>query len=568
MLNKGISGYLKKLPAYNRLGLYALLLLLIISFLTYNNLLFAGFLDYDDIGNLVQNLSITDFSITSIKTIFTTSVYYSYNPITFLSYALEYQLFGMSSAGFHFTNILLHLLNIFLVFRFVSLLVKDKGIALVSAALFALHPMHADVVGWISARSYLLGTLFFLLSLIYYIQYHNSSPKKNAKIILSLLFFAFACLSKSQAITLAPVILLINWLFKSKYDLRQIIIVSIFFCISITTGLLTIYFRTDIGKTEIIPEYSFIDKVFVISFSIVKYIYKVIYPSGLTAIESFPAKSANGSLPLMAYISPVLILITLICMWIFRKKGPIIIFGLLFFFLNVLVTQISFLEDGFCANRYFYLSSIGIYLALAVLCIWIYKKAASHKYWLITGGLILLIFLAGITYSRSGNWKNTFSLSSSIIENSPDVTMAYNMRGVWHYTHHEYERSIQDFNKAISIFPSYSSAYYNRGLSLVAMQNFTSALKDYDRAIELNQNFVSAYNARGVLMLDVIKDYPRALDDFNKAVSLDPVNAKAYYNRGLAYFRMRNVDEACKNWFRVKALGYAQADNMIAKYCK
>ena len=568
MLNKGKSAYWKNLPVDNRLVLYFLPLLLIISFIIYKDLLFADFLQYDDIGNVVQNLSITDFSIRNIKTIFTTSVYYSYNPITFLSYALEYQLFGMSSAGFHFTNILLHLVNLFLVFRLVSLLVKEKGIALITAALFALHPIHADVVGWISARSYLLGTLFFLLSLIYYIQYLRSSPKKNAKIILSLLFFVFACLSKSQAVTLAPVILLINWLFKSKYDLRQIIIVSIFFCISIATGLLTIYFRTDAGNTEIIPEYSFIQKVFVISFSIVGYISKVIYPIGLTAIDSFPGRSANGTLAVMAYISPVLILIAGIFILKFRKKAPVIVFSLLFFFLTVFVTQISFVEDGFCANRYFYLSSIGIYLPLAVLGIWLYKKAASYRYWIITVGVIMLIFLAGITHSRSGNWENTLTLSSSIIENSPDVTMAYNIRGVWYYEHQEYERSIQDFNKAISIFPAYSSAHYNRGLSFAAMQDFTSALKDYNRAIELNPDFVSAFVARGVLFLSAIQDYPMAIDDFNKAVSLDPINARAYYNRGLAYFRMRNVEEACKNWFMVKTLGYSQADNMIARYCR
>jgi len=565
MLKNGKSGYWKILPVNNRPALYFLPLLIIFSFIVYKDLLFADFLDYDDIGNVVQNLSIKNFSI---KGIFTTSVYYSYNPVTFLSYALEYRLFGMSSSWFHFTNILLHLLNIFLVFRFVSLLVKEKGIALVTAALFALHPIHADVVGWVSARSYLLATLFYLLSLIYYIQYLNSSHKKKSKIILSLLFFVFACLSKSQAVTLAPVILLVNWIYKTRYNLRQIINVSIFFCIAVATGLLTIYFRTDAGNTEIIPEYSFVQKGFVISFSIVGYISKVIYPIGLTAIESFPGRSVNGTLPLMAYISPVLILVAGVFMLKFRKKAPVIVFGLLFFFLNVFVTQVSFLEDGFCANRYFYLSSIGIYIALAVLGIWIYKNAASYKYWFITGGFILLIFLAGITHSRSGNWKNTLTLSSSIIENSPDVTMAYNIRGVWHYGYNEYEISIQDFNKAISIFPAYSSAHYNRGLSFSAMQNFTSALKDYNRAIELNPDFVSAFVARGVLFLSVKKDYPGAIDDFNKAVSLDPVNARAYYNRGLAYFRMKNVEEACKNWFKVKTLGYSQADNMIARYCR
>lgn len=568
MLKEGKTGYWKKPLAKNSLALYVLPLLLIISFIIYKDLLFADFLHYDDGGNVYQNLAVTNFSFESIKTIFTSSIYYSYSPITFLFYGLEYQMFGMSSSWFHFTSILLHLANIFLVYKVSLLLVKNRNVAFITSTLFALHPMHMDAVGWISAQSYLLSTLFYLLSLIYYIQYINTSSRKKYSLILSLLFFVIACLAKSQAFTLAPVILLVNWIFKIKYDFRQIIVVSVFFCISIITGLLTLYFRADMGNTEIIPNYSFIEKIFVISFSVVNYIFKVFYPIGLTAIEPFPGKSANGTLPLMVYLSPVLIIAAGIFMLKFIKNAPIVVFGLLFFFINIIVTQISFLEDGFCANRYFYLSSIGIYLPFAVLCVTIYKKANKLKYWLAAGGLILLVFLSGITYSRSGNWKNTLTLASSIIENSPNTTMAYNIRGIWYYNHKQYTLSIRDFDKAISIFPGYSSGYYNRGLSLAAMQDYSSALADYNRAIELNPNFVSAFLARGVIYLSVMQEYTMAIDDFNKAVSLDPSNARAYYNRGLAYFRMRNVDEACKNWFEVKSLGYSQADEMIANYCQ
>lgn len=344
--------------------------------------------------------------------------------------------------------------------------------------------------------------------------------------------------------------------------------VSIYFLISVAIGLLTIYFRSDLGNTEIIPDYSLIDKAFVISFSIVKYISKVFYPVGLTAIDAFPAKSAGGMFPFMVYLSPALIVVAGIFMLRYLKKAPIIVFGLMFFFLNIIVTQISFLEDGFCANRYFYLSSVGIFLAIGVATTTLYKIVSSHRYLMISGCFILMFLLAGITHSRSENWKNTWSLSSSIIENSPDVAMAYNMRGVWYYGQQEYESSVEDFNKVIDLFPGYSAAYFNRGLSLKGMQNFSSAIEDYNRAIELNPYFVSAFIGRGVLYLDIIKDYPSALEDFNQVISLDPKNARAYYNRGLVYLRMRNLDEACKNWFRVKELGYSQADDMIKRFCR
>jgi regulator of sirC expression with transglutaminase-like and TPR domain len=561
-------GIMRNIPADYRLTLAFLVFLLIITFVAYRNLLNAEFLDYDDGGNVLQNEWIKDLSMKNIRAIFTTPVYYSYNPVTFITYAIEYRLFGMDSTWFHLTNILLHLVNILLVFRFVSLLANDKVIALVTASLFALHPIHVDVVGWISARNYLLCTFFFLLSLLFYIQYLTLSSGKTCRIIMSFLFFVLACLSKSQAVTLAPVILLINQFYKVKYDFRQIIIVALFFFISTATGLLTLYFRTDAGKAGIIPEYSFIEKTAVISYSFIKYIFKVICPFKLTAIDPFPGSQAGGTLPVMVYFAPFVIIAVFILMLKFLKKAFIISFGFSFFFLNILVSQISFLEDGFSANRYFYLPSTGIYMPLAMLGVFIYKKAASYKYLILTGGFILLALLAGITHSRAKEWKDTLSLTGSIIEKSPENAMGYNMRGISYYNQSEFELSIRDFNSAIALFPDYSSAYYNRGLSHAARQNYTAALKDHDRAIELNPVFISAYLARGVLFLDFLQDYNAALADFNKAVSLDPGNARAYYNRGLAYFRMRNVEEACKNWLKVKNLGYMQADQMIAKYCR
>ena len=259
MIKDGKTSYWSKLQGNKNIVLYFLPILIIFTFIVYKNLLFADFLDYDDGGNVFQNIAITNLTLNSITTIFTTSIYYSYSPLTFLFYSLEWQLFGMSSSWFHFMSILLHLVNIYLLYRFALLLMNNQSISIISSMLFALHPIHVDAVGWISAQSYLLATMFYLLSLIYYIRYLTTSTKKRSKIILSVLFFVLACLSKSQAFTLAPVILLLNWIYKAKYDLRQIIIVTAYFIVSIAIGLLTVYFRSDIGKTEIIPDYSTLD---------------------------------------------------------------------------------------------------------------------------------------------------------------------------------------------------------------------------------------------------------------------------------------------------------------------
>jgi tetratricopeptide (TPR) repeat protein len=549
-------------------ALYILISLLIITFFVYLNLLFAGFLDYDDVGNVVKNENISSLSIKNIIALFTTSVYYSYNPITFLSYALENLLFGLKPEWFHATNIVLHLMNVLLVFQFIFLLTQERKSALIAATLFALHPIHSDVVGWISARNYLLCTLFYLSSLVFYIRYLTASPRRNANLILSLVFFVMACLSKSQAVTLALVILLLNWKYKVKYDTKQWIILFIYLCISAATGLATLYFRADMGKTEIIPNYTFVEKIMVICFSILKYLGKLIYPFNLTAIESFPFKSPAGWLPIVVYLSPVMIAIAIFFGKWSKKITPIILIGILFFTLNILITQVTFLEDGFSANRYFYLSSIGIYLPISFVVNKLYEKAGRYRKWMIVGCCLILVLLSVKTYRRSNEWMNTLTLSNSIIKKSRDVIMAYNIRGIWYYNQKEYDLSINNYNEAIAVFPNYSPAYFNRALALAAKQENAAALNDYTRAIELNPNFESAYQSRGVLLLDVFRDYPKAMADFKKALLLKPGNAQAYYNLGLTYFRMQDVENACKNWYQVRALGYKQADGMIDKYCR
>lgn len=553
---------------YNKSVLYFLIFLMLTGFAAYMNLLNADFLDYDDVGNVVNNENITSLSMNNIIALFTTAVYYSYNPVTFLSYAVEYQLFGLNPGMFHATNIVLHLINVILVYKFIFLLTNERKSALIAAALFTFHPVNTDVVGWISARNFLLCTLFYLFSLIFYLRYLTESSRKNANLTLSLLLFALACLSKPQAITLTLIILFLNWKYRVKFDMRQWIALFIYLCISAVTGLTTLYFRTDMGNTEVIPDYTFFEKIMVICYSLVNYLYKLIYPFNLTAIEAFPFKSSAGWLPVVVYLSPLMIFLAGYFVARSKIRSSIIFTGILFFVLNILITQMAFVEDGFSSNRYFYLSSIGLYLPLSIVAIRLYEKATRYRIWLMSGAFLVLGLLAVTTYKRSGEWLNTLTLSNSIIEKSPDVIMAYNIRGIWYYNQMDFESSINNFNEAIASFPNYSPAYFNRGLALAAIQEYNAAINDYTHAIELNPDFESAYQSRGVLLLDFFRDYPKAMADFTMALSLKPDNVQAYYNLGLTYFRMQDVENACKNWYQVRAFGYHQADGMIDKYCR
>lgn len=556
---------------YKRQDMRALMVLSILvltTFLVYHNLLNADFLYYDDPDNVVQNPAVHELSVQSLHSMFTSSIHYSYNPLTFLSYAIEYRLFGPDPRYFHLDNIILHLLNIVLLYLFMAALTGQRPLSLFIAALFALHPMLADVVGWISARNYLLAMLFFLSSAIFYLQYLGYSKKKWMRFGLSVLFFILACLSKSQAVILAPLLVFMNWYRGESIKGTKGAVIALYFLIATGIGLLTIFFRTDMGQAEVVPDYSMMQRVLVIGMSMVGYIFKAVFPVGLTAIESYPTISEQGLLPVMAYVSPLLLAAAITLLLRYAGKAPLLVLGFACFFMGILITQLSFLEDGYSANRYFYLSSPGLFLMFAYAAQYALKRFYKVKPAMYIVGIALLLSFAFIASRRSTAWKDTGTLTARIIRTSPDVAMAHNIRGIYHYKNQQLNESLQDFNRAIKYCPGYSSSFYNRGLSYAASGDHKAAISDYDRAIVLNPGFASAYIARGVVFLSVVKDFSAAIGDFNNAIGIDPGSAMAYYNRGLAYFRMRNTDMACHDWQMVKELGYRQADHMLARYCK
>src|SRR5437870_5823416 len=155
----------------------------------------------------------------NISEVFSRYLEGNYHPITLIVYSIEYQLFGFRPAGYHAVNLLLHLVNVALVFRAILLLTKKREVALVAALLFGIHPMHVESVAWISELKDLLYAAFFLGSYISYLKYLGITPGPSPKesggrrkfYVFSLLFFLFSLLSKGMAVSLPLVLILTDY---------------------------------------------------------------------------------------------------------------------------------------------------------------------------------------------------------------------------------------------------------------------------------------------------------------------------------------------------------------------
>ena len=152
--------------------------ILIATFLAFIPALKAGFVNWDDGEYVLDNLLIRDFS--KINLILTTPVQGNYHPLTMISLALNYSISGTEAWSYHLLNLLLHLVNCFLVFRLVLMLSKKNiVIAFTTAILFGIHPMHVESVAWVAERKDVLYGLFFLAGLIFYTKYADTGSKKQ-----------------------------------------------------------------------------------------------------------------------------------------------------------------------------------------------------------------------------------------------------------------------------------------------------------------------------------------------------------------------------------------------------
>lgn len=544
---------------------WILCVILIITFLIYRNSLYGDFLNYDDYQNIVNNPRIRKLTIGNFVHFFSSSNLFMYTPITFISYAIDFQIGGLQPFYFRLTNLIFHLINILLVFILTDQLLKNKRLSIILAGFFAFHPVNVDTIAWISTRSNLLSTLFFLLTLIFYLNFLKK--KKFTAYLISVLSFGLSLLSKPTAVMLPFILFIFDFYLERKLNIKLILEKIPFLMFSLIIGIIAIYFRTDTGTTQSVGDYNIPDRFFILCFSLLSYLFKVLFPFHLSEIYGYPVK-INNFLSFWYYLSPMFILILIIGINRIKRLKKEIIFGLLFFLTTIIITQLTLLEDGYTANRYAYLPFFGFFFIMVVVYEYFSFAYKKIKMVLITLVLGILCVFPFISCQRAHYWMNTYTLFDHAIQQSPDAAFAYNSRGIAKYFNNDLIGALNDYNTAIKINPKYSGAYYNRGIIYHINKEYEKALNDYSKATEYNPNFASAFCARGDIYTEYFKNDSIATIDYDKAIQINPSFVQAYYNRALVKLRKKDMTNACKDLKMVQNLGYSQADGLINKYCK
>ena len=167
------------------------------------------FVNYDDDAHVYENPGVLrGLSPESVAWVFQTTFVSNYIPITGLTFLLDYQVHGLSPGGYHLTNLLFHIANVLLLFLFLNATTRQIWPSVFAAALFAIHPLHVESVGWISARKDVVSTFFWLSAMLSYALYAKRPSVFPYLLTLALLLLGL--FSKPMLVTLPFVFLLLD----------------------------------------------------------------------------------------------------------------------------------------------------------------------------------------------------------------------------------------------------------------------------------------------------------------------------------------------------------------------
>lgn len=533
-------------PIYTYLLLFISCLL--VYFNSFNNELIYN---WDDAGYILKNPYIDSLSWQNIKDIFSNFYFSNYQPLTLIVYAVIFKFVGTKVFLYHFVQFIFHVLNTFLVYKFISLLQEKKWISLGVALLFAVHPMHVESVAWISEMKDVLYTFFFLIALITYHYYVNKPDKKTKWYLWTIFLFILSLLSKPSAVIFSVVLLAMDLYYERLWRWKTWIEKIPFFLLSLAFGIITILAQEG-AIQELEPVLKGYERALIVIYSYILYLWKFFLPINLSAAYPYPIKD-GGVLPTEYFIIPIAFIALCIIVYLLRKNKKFI-WGILFFTINLLmVIQIIPVGGMIASERYTYLPYIGLSFSVLTL-MGKYIKNVKLNYIIL--GIVVVIFTF-LAHQRTYYWRNGDMLFSDVLEKYPRYAYGYNNRGFLYWDHYAIdvykdnpqmkekyvEKALQDFTKAISLDYTYAEPFLNRGILYYNTGRPEQALADFNRFLELKPD-----NPDGLLnranTLSTLERFNEAIPDYNKYLTIKNDDPKAYMWRGVAYFNIQNYDSA------------------------
>jgi len=520
------------------------LLLVIATFALYYPVNGQPFANYDDADYVFDNFHVkSGLHWSTVTWAFTTYAAANWHPLTWLSHAADVQFFQLNPARHHDINLLLHLLNVVLLFWVLQRATGYVGRSAMVAALFALHPINVESVVWIAERKNLLSMMFFLLALGAY-RWYAFQPRTGRYAVVALLY-AMGLMSKPQVITLPCVLLLWDyWPLRRMFAGSQESNSTAFagtsfsdliweklplFALAAGSAFITIRAQGAGGATSWYPLSIRLSNAIV---SYMSYLGKALWPARLAVMYPHPGSSLKS----WHVATALLLLLAITGLVLIGRRHRYLPVGW-FWFLGTLVPMIGLKQVGSqaMADRYAYLPFIGLFIMVC----WGISDWAQHRHlaraWLAAPSLAALLGLMVVAHRQIGYWNDHVTLWSHALQVTSGNWQAENNLGMALLRQGRMEDAIPHFRAAAAIDPSDAVSNMNIGIYEHSRGSVPLAIEQYKKAISLTRNSklkAEAYNNLGYAYKD-LGDYADALQNLQAAVNVNPEFVGAWISLGL-----------------------------------
>ncbi len=532
--------------------------LVVLTLLVYLPAIGGGFV-WDDDAMLTDNVVLMEHGL--YRSWFTTEQP-NYWPLTWTSYWLEHQVWGLSPAGYHVVNVLLHAVSALIVWQIlVQLRVPGAWLA---AAVFAVHPVNVESVAWITQRKNTLSLFFYLLSLLCYLRFDRRGTA--GLYWTSIVLFVFAMFSKGTVVALPVVLLMCVWWLRGRIGRRDLLRSIPFFAVAAVMSVVEIWFQyvRAIGA-EVVRNDGFLGRLAGAGWVVWFYLYKALLPINLSFVyPRWTIDPANG----FSYVPDLALLAGLGLCWRFRQSwGWGALLGLGYFIVTLGPVlgffDFYFMKYSFVADHYQYASIIGI-IALVV--------AAGGKI-LERAGLgdvraayvssaAVLIALGVLTWQQGRIYKDQETLWRDTVRRNPNAPLAQNNFGFALARRGEIDAAISHYRQAIKLDPNNNKAHYNLAFALISQGQLDEAVKQFRQHLQIKPNDANAQITLGNVLYSLGRREEAEIQ-LREALRYNPGVASLHDNLGILLVSQGKLDEAISHFRQAVKL---EPDNAAAHY--
>ncbi|HEV2467955.1 MAG TPA: tetratricopeptide repeat protein [Candidatus Sulfotelmatobacter sp.] len=535
------------------------LLLALATVVVYNAVVHNGFINLDDNGYLIDNTHVhAGLTPATVKWAFTTYDCENWHPLTWLSHALDWELFGKNTAGHHYMSVLFHALNAVLLFLLLERATGFPWRSFVVAALFALHPVNVESVAWAAERKNVLSMVFFLLAMIAYGWYAERRSVKRYSWVLVL--FALGLMAKPQVITLPCVLLLWDYWPLQRFGSREdgvsryarasfgsLVLEKVpLFVLAAADALITM--RAQHKAVSSAMAYTFRARLENAVVAYTRYIGHAFWPFRLSPAYPHP----GNTIPLWPSLSAGAFLI-LVTVFVLAARKRYLIVGWLWF-LGIMVPMIGIVQvgDQAMADRYAYIPYIGLFWIATWSIAEFGKDWQISNRWVAIPACAVIVGSGALTVRQVSYWHDSETLWRYALSLNDNNFMAHSYLAGILTLENRHEEAIAEYIKAENLhtYPLTQVVYfadYELRHSHVA-----GAMADAERVVQGTNDPSAremAFRVLGIGYTQLGKP-AEAREEYRQALQIEPRDPYALMGLGLLSYREHDFSTAAQYFSR------------------